>query len=251
MDGQRLPNATTAPEIGCAIFSQNTQEERIDTIYHILSENYVTFEETDDPWMTNGLSSTPFRALVSGCLSTVTVTKRVVNACVPLYKRVSTFEELLALDDEELRNIIKPVAHYNRKTANLKIMCRQILDEHGGQIPDTHEGLMTLQGVGRKVADLMMNFIFSEDTVAVDTHILRLLNRLGIVATDSAEEAADVINVVTPKMYKRHAHEWLIQHGMKVCTARSPKCGDCCLASLCDFQRSITGRAGMPRRHEG
>ena len=82
MDGQRLPNATTAPEIGCAIFSQNTQEERIDTIYHILSENYVTFEETDDPWMTNGLSSTPFRALVSGCLSTVTVTKRVVNACV-------------------------------------------------------------------------------------------------------------------------------------------------------------------------
>lgn len=210
---------------------------KIDEIYRILKENYVTFEETEDPWITNGLSSTPFKALVSICLSTVTTTNRVVKACIPLYQKVSTFEELLALDDEELRTIIKPVAHYNRKTAYLKTMCRQIIDEHGGKIPDNREDLLKLQGVGRKVADLMMNFIFSEDTVAVDTHILRLLNRLGIVTTDSAEVAANAIDAATPKIYKRHAHEWLIQHGMNICKARTPKCQECVLVDLCSYDR--------------
>jgi endonuclease III len=213
------------------------KQKRIAEIYRILSENYVTFEETEDPWITNGLSSTPFRALVSGCLSTVTVTSRVVKACIPLYQRVSNFEELLALDDEELRSMIKPVAHYNRKTEYLKTLCRQIINEHGGQIPNNREDLLKLQGVGRKVADLMMNFIFSEDTVAVDTHILRLLNRLGIVTTDSAEVAANVIDAATPKIYKRHAHEWLIQHGMKVCTARTPKCQGCVLVDQCSYDQ--------------
>lgn len=202
-------------------------------IYEILSQTYPTFEHIDDPWMTNGLSSTPFRSIVSGCLSTLTITKRVVNACVPLYQRVSSFEELLALDDEELRQLIKPVAHYNRKTVNLKVMARQILEVHGGKIPETREELMKLQGVGRKVTDLMLNFVFSKDTIAVDSHVLRVLNRLNIVEAKSAEEASIKINLVTPSFYKKHAHEWLIQHGMQVCTARKPKCSECCVNQLC------------------
>ncbi|QBL08745.1 endonuclease III [Rheinheimera sp. D18] len=202
-------------------------------IYEILSQTYPTFENTDDPWMTNGLSSTPFKSLVSVCLSTMTITKRVVNACVPLYQRVSNFEELLALDDEELRQIIKPVAHYNRKTVNLKLMARQIIELHNGNIPETREELMKLQGVGRKVTDIMLNFVFSKDTIAVDTHVLRVLNRLKIIATDSAEDAAVKINLITPTFYKKHAHEWLIQHGMKVCTARKPKCSECCVNQFC------------------
>lgn len=202
-------------------------------IYEILSQTYPTFANTDDPWMTNGLSSTPFKSLVSVCLSTMTITKRVVNACVPLYQRVSNFEELLALDDEELRQIIKPVAHYNRKTVNLKLMARQIIELHNGNIPETREELMKLQGVGRKVTDIMLNFVFSKDTIAVDTHVLRVLNRLKIIATDSAEDAAVKINLITPTFYKKHAHEWLIQHGMKVCAARKPKCSECCVNQFC------------------
>lgn len=161
----------------------------------------------------------------------MTITPRVVKACVPLFERVSSFEELLALDDEELRAIIKPVAHYNRKTTNLKIMCQQILRDFDGHIPDTHEDLMKLQGVGRKVADIMMNFIFGQDTIAVDTRTARSeptrdrTHRRG-------EEAADQINALTPGRYKRHAHEWLIQHGMQMCTARNPRCNGCCVANL-------------------
>ena len=215
--------------------TKTIDERELDAIYDILSKTYTTFEETDDPWMTNGLSTTPFKSLVSVCLSTMTITKRVVNAAVPLYKRVSTFEELAQLDDDELRRIIKPVAHYNRKTKNLKEMARQIIEEHDGKIPEDRDELMKLQGVGRKCADIMMNFTFSKDSIAVDTHVLRVLNRLGAVETSSATDAADIINAKTPAHYKRHAHEWLIQHGMKVCVSRSPRCERCPLTKHCDW----------------
>lgn len=182
----------------------------------------------------------------------MTVTKRVVNAAVPLYRRVSTFEELLALDDEELRAIIKPVAHYNRKTVNLKAMCRQIIEDHGGEIPGDRESLLKLKGVGRKVADLMMNHLFSEDSIAVDTHVLRVLRRLEIVDDTTAEQAADTIGAITPARYKRHAHEWLIQLGMQVCHARSPDCPSCVVSHLClTAKRSIdttNGRAAQTAR---
>lgn len=208
-------------------------KSEISSIYKSLSNAYPTFDQSDDEWMTNGLSSTPFRSIVSAALSTMTTTKRVVAACVPLYKKVSTFEELLALDDEELRSIIKPVAHYNKKTKSLKMMCKQIIDRHGGKLPDTKEELLQLQGIGLKCSSLIMNFIFDTPLIAVDTHIHRLLNRLGIVDTTSTDVTTKVINEVTPSKYKKHAHEWLIQHGMKVCVARSPHCDDCIISSHC------------------
>ncbi len=214
--------------------TETNTDKRLEYIYETLSKNYPTFEETGDPWMVNGLSSTPFRALVSGCLSTVTVTPRVVRACVPLYQKVSTFQELLDMDDNELKSIIKPVAHYNRKTENLKIMCKQIINDFNGKIPENHKDLLKLRGVGRKVADLMMNFKFNKDTIAVDTHVLRVLNRLDIIKTDSAEKASILINEITPPQFKRHAHEWLIQHGMKYCHSRNPNCAHCCLNVYCN-----------------
>lgn len=204
-------------------------------IYKSLSNAYPTFDQSDDEWMTNGLSSTPFRSIVSAALSTMTTTKRVVAACVPLYKKVSNFEELLALGDEELRSIIKPVAHYNKKTKSLKMMCKQIIERHGGKIPRTQEELLKLQGIGLKCSSLIMNFIFDTPLIAVDTHIHRLLNRLGVVDTTSTDITTKVINEVTPAKYKKHAHEWLIQHGMKVCVARSPHCSDCIISSHCEY----------------
>lgn len=210
-------------------------------IYDILSKTYKTFEETDDPWMTNGLSSTPFKSLVSVCLSTMTITQRVVNAAVPLYEKVTTFQGLRDLPEEELRSIIKPVAHYNRKTTHLKEMARQIIEDYDGKIPQTHEELRKLKGVGRKCADLLMNFNFSVDTIGVDTHVLRVLNRLGIINTSSAEKASDQINACTPPHFKRHGHEWLIQHGMKICVARLPKCEQCPLTKHCKWYADHIG----------
>jgi endonuclease III len=212
-------------------------QNKIAKIYKILSTTYQTFDQTDDEWMTNGLSSTPFKSLVSVALSTMTTSKRTINACKALYAQVASFEALMNIDEAELAQLIKPVAHYNRKAKSLKKMSRQIIEDHNGEIPCTAEELMALAGIGRKCTDIMLNFVFDEPTIAVDTHVHRLVNRLGMVNATSAEEAANVLNKITPKAYKKHAHEWLIQHGMNICKALVPKCQECTLVDLYGYDR--------------
>jgi endonuclease III len=212
-------------------------QKKIAKIYKILSTTYQTFDQTDDEWMTNGLSSTPFKSLVSVALSTMTTSKRTINACKALYAQVASFEALMNIDEAELAQLIKPVAHYNRKAKSLKKMSWQIIEDHNGEIPCTAEELMALAGIGRKCTDIMLNFVFDEPTIAVDTHVHRLVNRLGMVNATSAEETANVLNKITPKAYKKHAHEWLIQHGMNICKARVPKCQECTLVDLCGYDR--------------
>lgn len=209
------------------------KQREIAEIYSILRDTYPTFDDSDDDWMTNGLSSNPFKSLVSVALSTMTSSPRVIKAALALYEEVSTFEELAEIDDDHLRELIKPVAHYNRKTVSLKKMSRQILERHDGQVPGTRDELMALAGIGRKCTDLTLNFMFDEPTVGVDTHVHRLVNRLGVLSTTSAEATADELTDLTPPEYRAHAHEWLIQHGQKVCVARSPRCDDCVLAAHC------------------
>jgi endonuclease-3 len=216
----------------------NNSPTNISKIYEILSRIYPTFNDGQSDWEDGGLSASPFHSLISVCLSTMTKTSRVVEAGSKLYRRANNFYELLALPDDELREMIKSVAHYNRKTIHLKEMARQIIDNYHGKVPASRDELMKLKGVGRKVVDIMMNFVFSEDSIAVDTHVLRVLNRLEIVKTKSAEKAADLINEITPKKYKKHAHEWLIQHGMNICKAIKPKCNICDLRSLCNNKRT-------------
>lgn len=209
--------------------------KNINKIYARLEHNQPTFKETDDEWTANGLNSTPFKALVSVSLSTMTYSSRVIKACVPLYQKASTPEEILNLDKEELRETIKPVAHYNRKTENLIKMCHQIIDDFDGKVPSNRKDLLRLKGVGQKCVDIMMNFEFNEDSIAVDTHVFRVLTRLGIINTNSYEKASKYINDITPKKYKKHAHERLIGLGMNVCHSRKPNCSNCVLTDLCDF----------------
>ena len=214
------------------------EKKKLTRIYEVLSKTYQIFSENGNDWDANGLSNTPFKSLVSVMLSTMTNTKRVIKAAVALYAKATTPEELLALPDDELTALIKPVAHYNRKTQHLKQMSHQLLDRHHGEVPHTREELMALQGVGRKCTDILMNFTFDQPAIAVDSHVLRVLNRLGVIDTDSAKQAADEINEQTPAKYKQHAHEWLIQHGGKVCVARKPKCEECPLTELCEYYKT-------------
>ena len=215
-----------------------TQRPNISEIYKRLSENYLTFAENGNEWDAKGLSSTTFKNLVSVTLSTMTYTKRVITACTALYAKAETPQDILALEDDELIALIKPVAHYNRKAKHLKTMCQQLLTRHNGQVPNTKKELLALQGVGMKCADLIMNFNFGSVDIAIDTHIQRVVNRLGIIKTTSSKKTSLILNTITPESYKKHAHEWLIQHGMNVCTARAPQCGQCFLSDLCEFQTS-------------
>ncbi len=215
-------------------------KKNLEKIYEILSDEYNVFAETDNEWDNNGLNSTDFKSLVSVMLSAMTHTKRVVRACNALYEEATTPEQIIALTDEELTEMIRPVAHYNKKTKHLKELCRQVIEEFDGEVPKTKKELMSLQGVGRKTADILMNFNFGGETIAVDTHVHRLLNRLGIVETKSSKETADIIDDITPKEYKKHAHEWLIQHGGNICISRKPKCQECVVYELCEYDEKTS-----------
>ena len=215
------------------------EKVKIAEIYKILSQTYPIFSENENDWSGNGLDSTPFKSLISVMLSTMTNSKRVVRACVALFAEISTPEELLKLDDDYLKELIKPVAHYNRKTKHLKEMCKQLLERHDGQVPGNREDLLALTGVGLKCADIMMNFTFGGDSIAIDTHVHRVLNRTGMVETKTAEETSVKVTNITPLEYRKHAHEWLIQHGMQICVARTPKCSECSILGLCEFKSKI------------
>ena len=163
--------------------------DRVSKIYRILRDTQPTFEETDDEWMTHGLSDTPFRHIVSSALSTVTTTKRTVRACDALYAEVKDFEDIRKMPEEKLIEFIKPVAHYNRKAKTLQRMCSIIIDDFGNTIPDTKEDLLKLPGIGQKCANLMLNYKHDKPVVAVDTHIHRVINRLGIVQAKTHEKS--------------------------------------------------------------
>lgn len=210
---------------------------RVSKIYRILRNTQPTFEETDDEWMTHGLSETPFKHLVSSALSTVTTTRRTVSACDALYAEVSNFDDIRRMPEEKLIELIKPVAHYNRKAKTLQRMCNMIIEDFGNTIPETKEALLSLPGIGQKCANLMLNYKHDKPVVAVDTHIHRVINRLGIVQAKTHEKSAKQLNDITPGEFKKHAHEWLIAVGMNICKPRNPCCKECPVSPYCDYYR--------------
>jgi endonuclease-3 len=180
----------------------------------------------------------PFRSLVGVVLSAQTKDEMTAKACTNLFGITDTPEGILELSDERLKECIKPVGMYNNKTKNIKKMCQQIIERHNGQVPKTREELMALAGVGRKSTDIMMRFVYHEGAIAVDTHVHRLSNRLGLINTTSADVTADYLAENTPEQYKMSAHEWFINYGKYVCKARSPNCHQCIFTDVCDYYKN-------------
>ena len=177
----------------------------------------------------------PFTSLVGVMLSAQTRDEMTAKACEQLFAVAKTPHEILALTDDRLRELIRPVGMYNTKTKNLKKMCQQIIETYNGQVPKTRQELMTLAGVGRKSTDIMMRFVYHEDAIAVDTHVHRLVNRLVLFRSKSANETADYLAENTADKYKMNAHEWFINYGKYVCKARSPDCDRCAFTDICDY----------------
>lgn len=178
-----------------------------------------------------------FKSLVGVTLSAQTKDERTAEACRNLFARAETPEEILALDIDELKQLIRPSGMYNNKARNLRLMSTQLLERHGGAVPNDRTQLMALAGVGRKSTDIMMRFVFDQPAIAVDTHVHRIANRLGIAKTKAEHKTAEILERDTPDQYRWGAHEWLIGHGKYVCRARSPQCGHCMFTDLCDFYK--------------
>jgi endonuclease-3 len=181
-------------------------------------------------------SVNPFTLLVAVVLSAQATDAGVNKATRGLFAIADTPQKMAALGVERLTDLIKTIGLYRAKARNVIALSQAILDRHGGETPRTREALEALPGVGRKTANVVLNTAFGEPTLAVDTHVFRVANRLAIAPGRTPREVEDELMRVVPERFLRHAHHWLILHGRYVCKARKPLCGACVLVDLCPFE---------------
>ena len=176
-----------------------------------------------------------FRSCISCMLSAQSLDRNTAAASRALFALATTPEEMLALDDRDIVAAIKPCGLYNNKTRSIRRFCSALLEQYGGTVPDTREGLMALPGIGRKCADIVLSFTFGKDVIAVDTHVHRVCNRIGLTDAKTADRTAQQLEERSPAWALRDGHFWLIQFGKRICTARAPKCAGCPVNDLCEY----------------
>lgn len=206
--------------------------QQVDEVYRILAREM--------PGRTRGAKGPKgqpdaFRSCISCMLSAQSFDRNTAKASRALFAQAATPEEMLKLDDRDIAAAIKPCGLYNNKTRSIRRFCEALIGEHGGVVPDTREGLMSLPGIGRKCADIVMSFTFGKDVIAVDTHVHRVCNRIGLTDAKTAEKTAEQLEARSPDWALADGHFWLIQFGKKVCTSRAPKCERCPVARHCEF----------------
>ena len=184
----------------------------------------------------------PYTLLVAVVLSAQATDVGVNKATPALFAVADTPQKMLRLGDRRLRNYIKTIGLYNTKARNIIKLSRMLVDEHGGQVPRTREKLEELPGVGRKTANVVLNCVFGFPTIAVDTHIFRVSNRMGLAPGKTPLEVEQGLEAIVPHKWHLHAHHWLILHGRYVCKARTPDCPTCIINDLCAFQEKTAAQ---------
>ena len=179
--------------------------------------------------------TTPFELLVAVMLSAHTTDKSVNAATRKLFPIANTPRALVDLGVEGVKPYLRSVGLYNTKSQNLVGLSRQILERHDGQVPGDRAALEALPGVGRKTANIILNIVFGQAEIAVDTHIFRVANRTGLAPGRTPLEVERALTRNTPEPFRRDAHHWLLLHGRYVCTARAPHCASCILRDLCEY----------------
>jgi len=181
-----------------------------------------------------------FELLIAVILSAQATDVSVNKATAKLYREANTPEAILALGLRGLKKHIKTIGLYNTKAANVLKTCKALIEEHDGVVPNNRKALEALPGVGRKTANVVLNTAFGEPTMAVDTHIFRLSNRIGLAPGKTVRQVEDKLIRLTPKEFLRDAHHWLILHGRYVCVARTPRCGSCIIEDLCEYKQKTS-----------
>jgi endonuclease-3 len=175
----------------------------------------------------------PFTLLVAVALSAQATDIGVNRATRALFKIADTPQKMLELGEEDLIGHIKTIGLYRNKAKNVIALSRMLIDNFGGEVPKTREELITLPGVGRKTANVVMSMAFGVPTMAVDTHVFRIANRLCLAPGKTPDDVEDKLMKIIPEQYLFHAHHWLILHGRYCCKARKPECERCVIADIC------------------
>ena len=178
----------------------------------------------------------PYTLLVAVALSAQSTDVGVNKATRILFAKVTTPQQMLDLGEDSLREHIKTIGLFNTKAKNVIAAARKLVDDFGGEVPQDRDQLETLPGVGRKTANVVLNTAFGQPTMAVDTHIFRIGNRIGLAPGKTPEEVEERLVRIIPQRYLRHAHHWLILHGRYVCKARKPECWRCIINDICLYK---------------
>ncbi len=193
------------------------------------------------------LHDSPFELLVAVMLSAHTTDKSVNAATRVLFPIANTPAAIYALGVEGVKSYIKSVGLYNTKAKNLIGLCQQLIERHGGEVPADRAALEALPGVGRKTASIILNMVFGQIEIAVDTHIFRVANRTGLAPGKTPLEVEANLMANTPAQYRKDAHHWLLLHGRYVCTARAPACPTCLIRDLCEYRHKSQPKPARPK----
>lgn len=185
----------------------------------------------------------PFQLLVATILSAQTTDKKVNEVTVDLFREYPDLDAFLTLSINELEERIKQIGLYRTKAKNLMIMCNQLKSKFDGKVPESMEELVTLAGVGRKTANVVLSNCFGVPSIAVDTHVFRVSNRLGLADSDNVLEVEKQLQAELPKKEWSLTHHLLIFHGRRCCIARKPKCGECPLTTRCKYYKELKSKS--------
>jgi len=177
-----------------------------------------------------------FTLFVAVVLSAQSTDKGVNKVTPALFEIADDPYKMLMLGEGGLKDHIKSIGLYNSKAKNIMNACQIMIDEYNSQLPDNFEDLCKLPGVGRKSANVLLNSLFNEPTIAVDTHVFRVSNRLGLCKTKNPDATEFALNKKISVRWKKYAHHWLVLHGRYICKARKPICGECVIYDLCKFK---------------
>ena len=208
---------------------RNEEDIRRKTVLDILEKTYP--EAT-----TELVHKNPYELLIATMLSAQTTDKQVNRVTPGLFERFPDPKALAEADIGEIESLIKTCGFYKTKARNIKEACRVIVEEYGGRVPRTLEELTALPGVGRKTANVVLSNAFGVDAIAVDTHVFRVANRLGLAQSGDVRGTEEQLMENIPRDKWSRAHHWLIHHGRRICKARRPKCAGCPLAEVCSFK---------------
>ncbi len=196
---------------------------------------FLRFRQNNPEPTTELLYHSPFELLIAVMLSAQATDISVNKATGPLFQAANSPEKILALGETHLKKYIKTIGLFNTKAKNILKTCQILIEQHDSNVPHDRQSLEALPGVGRKTANVILNTCFGEPTLAVDTHIFRVAQRIGLAKGKTPLEIEKQLLRVIPKEFLQNAHHWLILHGRYICIARKPHCAECPINDLCEY----------------
>ncbi len=201
-----------------------------------INEIFRRFKEHNPSPRTELQYNNDFELLVAVMLSAQATDISVNKATTKLYPIANTPKQILTLGEDGLKSYIKSIGLYNSKAKNIIKTCQILIDKYNSSVPNDRTALESLPGVGRKTANVILNTLFKQATIAVDTHIFRVANRTGIAPGKTPLEVEKNLMQAVPKQYMHDAHHWLVLHGRYICVARKPHCPRCFINDLCEYK---------------